>query len=150
MNEPNKEYLKLIKEKMPKTKHFSTIVRAFIIGGLICCIGEALNDIYGLIFKTLSEDEIKSIVTITIILITAILTSFGIYDKIGNFGGAGSIIPITGFANAVVSPAIEHKKEGIILGLCSNMFKIAGPIIVVGITSSICVGIFVLFFKGAF
>ena len=79
------------------------------------------------------------------IALTGILTGFGIYDKIGNFGGAGSIIPITGFANSIVSPAIEHKREGIVLGLCTNMFSIAGPVIVIGIAASVVVGLFYYF-----
>lgn len=150
MNEPNKAYLNLVKEKMPKTEHFKTCLRAFIVGGFICCIGEGLKDLYTYLFKDLGEDEISTIVTLTLITITVILTGLGIYDKIGAFAGAGSIIPITGFANSVASPAIEHKREGIVLGLCSNMFSVAGPVIVFGISSSIVVGIIVLIFKGAF
>lgn len=150
MNEPNKAYLNLVKEKMPKTEHLKTCLRAFIVGGFICCIGEGLKDLYTYLFKDLGEEEISTIVTLTLITITVILTGLGIYDKIGAFAGAGSIIPITGFANSVASPAIEHKREGIVLGLCSNMFSVAGPVIVFGISSSIVVGIIVLIFKGAF
>lgn len=79
------------------------------------------------------------------ITLTGMLTGFGIYDRIGNFGGAGSIVPITGFANSVVSPAIEHRREGIVLGLCANMFSIAGPVIVFGISASVIVGVIYLF-----
>ena len=150
MNEPNKAYLNLVKEKMPKTEHLKTCIRAFIVGGMICCIGEGLKDLYTYIFKDLDEEKISTIVTLTLISITVVLTGLGIYDKIGAFAGAGSIIPITGFANSVASPAIEHKREGIVLGLCSNMFSVAGPVIVFGISSSIIVGIIVLIFKGAF
>lgn len=150
MNEPNETYLKLVKEKMPKSKHFLTMFRAFWVGGVICCIGQGLNDAYSALFKTLSENDVASLTTVTLILITAILTGFGIYDKIGAYAGAGSIVPITGFANSVVSPAIEHKREGVVLGLCANMFTVAGPVIVFGISSSIVVGIIVLIFRGAF
>lgn len=150
MNEPNDTYLKLVKEKMPKSKHLLTMFRAFWVGGLICCIGQGINDAYSALFKTLSENDVASLTTVTLILITAILTGFGIYDKIGAYAGAGSIVPITGFANSVVSPAIEHKREGVILGLCANMFTVAGPVIVFGISSSIVVGIIVLIFRGAF
>lgn len=151
MNEPNKEYLELVKSKMPKSKHLLTTFRAFWVGGLICCIGQGFNDLYthlwGNIFE---EDEISTLVTLSLITITVILTGLGIYDKIGAYAGAGSIVPITGFANSVASPAIEHKREGVILGLCSNMFSVAGPVIVFGIASSIVVGVVVLIFKGAF
>lgn len=151
MNEPNKEYLDLVKSKMPKSQHLKTMFRAFWVGGFICCIGQAFNDIYTKFFgDKMPEDEISTLVTLTLITITVILTGLGIYDKIGAYAGAGSIIPITGFANSVASPAIEHKREGVVLGLCANMFSVAGPVIVFGITSSIIVGIIVLLFRGAF
>ncbi len=150
MNEPNKEYLNLVKSRMPKSHHLKTMFRAFWVGGIICCIGEGFKDLYTYAFKDMPEDEISTLVTLTLITITVILTGFGIYDKIGAYAGAGSIVPITGFANSVASPAIEHKREGVVLGLCANMFSVAGPVIVFGITSSIVVGIVVLIFKGAF
>lgn len=135
-----KEYLALVKYNMPKTKHMQTLLRAFIVGGIICCIGQGINDLLKH-FAHLDEKTAASFTTAILITITGILTGFGVYDKIGNFGGAGSIIPITGFANAVVSPAIERKQEGVILGLCSNMFIIAGPVIVIGISASVIVGL---------
>lgn len=150
MNEPNEAYLELVKKQMPKTKHLSTMIRAFIVGGVICMIGQGIHDIYGLVLKDTPVENIKSFTTLTLILITAILTGFGIYDKIGAFGGAGSIVPITGFANSVVAPAMERKREGVILGLCDNMFSIAGPVIVLGITASIIVGCIALIFRGWF
>ena len=151
MNEPNKEYLELVKKKMPKSEHLKTMFRAFWVGGIICCIGQGFNDLYTCFWgNNMEKDEISTLVTLTLIGITVILTGFGIYDKIGAYAGAGSIVPITGFANSVASPAIEHKREGVVLGLCSNMFSVAGPVIVFGITSSIIVGIIVLIFKGAF
>ena len=93
----------------------------------------------------MDEKTVSGFTTMAMILITCILTGFGVYDKIGSFGGAGSIIPITGFANSIVSPAIEHKREGIVLGLCTNMFSVAGPVIVFGITASVVVGLIYLF-----
>lgn len=150
MNEPNQEYLKLVRKTMPKTKHFSTLLRAFLVGGTICSIGQGINDIYTLVFKDMPKEDITAITLLTIIFITAVLTGFGVYDKIGAFGGAGSIIPITGFANAVVSPAMERKQEGIVLGLCDNMFSVAGPVIVFGISSSVLVGTIALIFKSWF
>jgi len=136
-----KEYKELVRENVPQTKHASTLLRAFILGGIICCIGQLIADLLKLALKTAPEKSIASFTTAVVIALTGILTGFGVYDKIGNWGGAGSVVPITGFANAVVSPAIEHRREGVVLGLCSNMFKVAGPVIVIGITASIIVGL---------
>lgn len=146
----NKEYLKTVKKEMPKTKHLRTMLRAFLVGGLICCVGQSISDILKAIFPAMTEEVVAQFTIITIITITGILTGLGVYDEIGNFGGAGSIIPITGFANSIVSPAIEHKREGYIFGLCANMFSIAGPVIVFGITASIIVGLIALIFPGWF
>lgn len=146
----NKEYLKTVKKEMPKTKHFPTMAKAFLIGGLICCIGQALYDILGAIFPEMLEVTIHQYTVLILIAITGILTGFGVYDRIGNFGGAGSIIPITGFANSIVAPAIEFKREGYIFGLCANMFTIAGPVIVLGITASVFVGLIAIIFPGWF
>ena len=146
----NKEYLKTVKKEMPKTKHLRTMLRAFLVGGLICCVGQGISDILKAIFPAMTKEVVAQFTIITIITITGILTGLGVYDEIGNFGGAGSIIPITGFANSIVSPAIEHKREGYIFGLCANMFSIAGPVIVFGITASIIVGLIALIFPGWF
>ncbi|MBR1746614.1 MAG: stage V sporulation protein AC [Clostridia bacterium] len=143
--EQSKEYLAEIRKDMPKTKHVRTMVRAFLTGGIICCIGQGIGDAIKAIFPSMQEDEVGGFVTMMMILLTAILTGIGVYDKIGAFGGAGSIVPITGFANSIVSPAIEHKREGIVLGLCANMFSIAGPVIVFGISASVLVGIIYCF-----
>lgn len=143
--EETKVYLEKIRENMPKTRHISTMIRAFITGGIICCIGQGITDLLKFLLKNADETEIGGLTTIIMIALTGILTGFGIYDRIGNFGGAGSIVPITGFANSVVSPAIEHRREGIVLGLCANMFSIAGPVIVFGISASVIVGVIYLF-----
>ena len=121
------------------------IIRAFFTGGIICCIGQGINDFIKFIFPAISEQERSGYTTLSMILLTGILTAIGVYDKIGNFGGAGSIIPITGFANSIVSQAMEHKREGVVFGICCNMFAIAGPVIVFGITASVIVGIIYLF-----
>lgn len=139
-----KEYLDEVKKEMPKTKHLTTMIKAFVTGGIICCIGQSIMFALQYGFPDMDEKTIGGFTTMGMILLTCILTGFGIYDKIGSFGGAGSIIPITGFANSIVSPAIEHKREGIVLGLCTNMFSIAGPVIVFGITASIFVGLIYL------
>lgn len=137
----SKAYLAEVRKDMPRTRHISTMIKAFVLGGVICCIGQGISDILKLIITDADEKVIGGFTTMIMILLTGILTGFGIYDKIGSWGGAGSIIPITGFANSIVSPAIEHKREGIVLGLCSNMFSIAGPVIVFGITASVVVGL---------
>lgn len=141
----SKEYLAEVRHNMPRTRHISTMIKAFVLGGIICCIGQGISDLLKLGLKDAPENEIAGFTTMIMILITGVLTGFGVYDKIGSWGGAGSIVPITGFANSIVSPAIEHKKEGIVLGLCSNMFEVAGPVIVFGITASVVVGIIYLF-----
>lgn len=143
--EETKVYLEKVRENMPKTRHISTMIRAFITGGIICCIGQGITDLLKFLLKNADETEIGGLTTIIMITLTGMLTGFGIYDRIGNFGGAGSIVPITGFANSVVSPAIEHRREGIVLGLCANMFSIAGPVIVFGISASVIVGVIYLF-----
>ena len=140
-----KEYKAILAENMPKTKHVSTILRAFFTGGVICCVGQGINMLIGAIFPAVGEEERGGYTTLCMILITGILTAVGVYDKIGNFGGAGSIIPITGFSNSIVSQAMEHKREGVVFGICANMFAIAGPVIVFGITASVIVGIIYLF-----
>ena len=140
-SDKQKEYLEEVRREMPKTKHFTTMLKAFVTGGTICCIGQAFTYLYQYVLPGYDEKTIAGFTTITMILITCILTGFGIYDKIGSFGGAGSIVPITGFANSIVSPAMEFKTEGYIYGLAAKMFVIAGPIIVFGVASSVLVGL---------
>jgi stage V sporulation protein AC len=137
----NKEYLKVVKQSMPRSRHLKTMIRAFITGGIICCIGQGISDLLKLGFPALDEQVNQQFTVLIIITLTGILTGFGIYDNIGKFGGAGSIVPITGFANSIVAPAIEFKREGYVFGLCANMFTIAGPVIVFGVVASIVVGL---------
>lgn len=139
------DYIKLVSKSSPKTKMLPTIILAFMVGGIICCIGEGFFDMYKTFCPYMIEEDIKNAVSMTMIFIGTTLTALGIYDKIGYYAGAGSIIPITGFANSVMSPAMEFNREGIVYGICSKMFVIAGPIIVFGITSSVIVGIIGLY-----
>ena len=120
------------------------MVKAFLVGGLICTIGQGLIELY----KNFGFDkEISGTLTsITLVFISALMTSLGLYDKVAKFAGAGTLVPITGFANAVVSPAIEFKDEGFVLGVAANMFKIAGPVIVYGVIASVISGIYFLLF----
>ena len=135
-----KAYIELVKKTTPKSKEFKTLPLAFAVGGLICCIGEALNLVYRT-YLPIGEVTASQLTSITLIFLGSFLTGIGVYDKIGRVAGAGSIIPITGFANSVVSPAMEFNREGVILGVMSKMFVIAGPVIVSGVVASIAVGV---------
>ena len=114
-------------------------VRAFIVGGGICVLGQLLLTFYS---KMMADQQgAKTLVSVTLIFLAAVLTGFGVFDKIAKFAGAGTLVPITGFANAVVSPAIEYKAEGFILGVGAKMFTIAGPVIVYGTVASVIYGV---------
>ncbi|MBQ8431088.1 MAG: SpoVA/SpoVAEb family sporulation membrane protein [Clostridia bacterium] len=141
----NVNYNMYVDAKVPKTKLWPSVLRAFLVGGIICVIGQGFFDFYAHIFPNMSEANITAMMLITVIVITQFLTGLGIYDYVGMFGGSGSVIPITGFANSIASPAIEFKKEGIIYGICVKMFTIAGPVIVCGTVGSILVGLVYLF-----
>lgn len=124
------QYKELVHQTTPKSPIVKDCIKAFIFGGGICCFGEILKTLYGI--TSLNEDEIKLAVSATLIVITAILTGAGVFDKIAKHAGAGTAVPITGFANSMVSSAIEFKSEGWILGLGAKMFVLAGPVIVYG------------------
>lgn len=141
-----KLYQEYVSNTAPKSPMMRSILAAFLVGGLICCIGEGIKDIIKLIEPTLENEQVGSWVSISMIFLGSFLTALGVYDKIGHYAGAGSIVPITGFANSVVSPAMEYNREGIFFGVCAKMFIIAGPIIVFGVISSVIVGIIGLFF----
>ncbi len=138
-------YLEYVTRKCPKTQEGQTLLWAFIIGGAICSVGQVFHDIFENLFWTYSEDQLAMVVTATMIFIGSTLTGLGVYDKLGAFAGAGSMIPITGFANSVVSPALEFKSEGWIYGLASKMFIIAGPVIVYGTLGAGLVGLIYFF-----
>lgn len=133
------EYKKLGEQAVPKTKSARNLSFAFLIGGAICALGQFILNFYlGLGMGTPSASVFCSI---TLIGISAVLTGFGIYDKIAKLGGGGTLVPITGFANAVVAPAMEFKSEGFVLGLGVKIFSIAGPVVVYGVLSSVAYGI---------
>lgn len=129
-----KEYNTLVQSAAPKSKLALNFCKAFLVGGLICTLGQALFELYQRLGA--SEDNAKIITSVSLILISAVLTSLSLYDKIAKFGGAGTLVPITGFANAVVSPALDNKPEGKILGTGVQMFSIAGPVIVYGVLAA--------------
>lgn len=134
-----KDYKKYVEEVSPKPTYLKNYVLAFLIGGLICIIAHTINEFY-LKFLSLEKLDASTATLITLIFIGAFLTGIGKYDLIGKRAGAGSAIPITGFANSIVSPAMEYKREGFVLGVGANLFKIAGPVLVYGIGSSIVFG----------
>lgn len=136
----NSEYNKYVMAKIPKTRPWPTLFNSFWVGGLICLIGQGINDILLLIFPSLSQQSAWAYTLIILIFIASFLTGIGVYDQIGKFAGGGSIVPITGFSNSITSPSLEFKSEGIVYGICVKMFTIAGPVIVFGVVSSMVVG----------
>jgi len=126
---------------------YKTLPKAFLIGGTICTIGEALLNLYS--YLGMSEENAAALTSMSLIFLSALLTGLEFYDRIAQHGGAGTLVPITGFANAVVSPAIDFKSEGYVLGLGAKMFVIAGPVIVYGISASVVYGI-IYYFVGLF
>lgn len=145
MNTSKKEYASMTKKKSPNSHTFKNMLWAFFVGGIICTIGQGLFEIYR--YFGLDKVDASSSVSITLILVGALLTGLKIYDNIAKHAGAGSLVPITGFANSIVSPALEFKSEGFILGMSVKMFTIAGPVLVFGISSSIIYGLVIWIFK---
>ena len=140
----NKNYIAYVNSFDPPTQHFKNCFRAFLVGGFICCIGQFIRIVYEKVFG-LYGDELAGLVSVTLIFLGTLLTGLGVYDRIGRYAGAGSIVPITGFANSVCSPAIEFKTEGLVYGLAAKMFVVAGPIIVSGVLAGTAVGLIYLF-----
>ncbi|MDR7857149.1 stage V sporulation protein AC [Tissierella sp.] len=142
-----KDYQKYAEKKVPKPTYLKNILLAFLVGGGICTVGQL---ILNWLAKSGFDNKAAATATsIILIFLGASLTGLGVYDKIGKVGGAGAAIPITGFSNAMVSPAMEFKTEGFIFGVASKMFIIAGPVLVYGVGSSVIVGIlYLLFTKG--
>ncbi len=138
-----RRYAALVERLSPRSAVASGLLRAFCVGGLICMIGQGINDFYNYGLK-LGADSTATATSITLIFISALLTGLGVYDRIGKFAGAGSIVPITGFANSVVAPAMEFRREGLVMGVGAKLFVLAGPVLVYGISSSIIVGLITL------
>lgn len=133
------EFKKMGEKAVPKTKSLRNLAGAFFIGGAICAVGQAVLNFY--LYVGLSTPAASTACSITLIGFSAVLTGFGVYDKIAKFGGGGTLVPITGFANAVVAPAMEYKSEGFVLGLGVKIFNIAGPVIVYGVMASVVYGL---------
>ncbi len=132
-------YAQMVKKATPKSPKAKDFVLAFLVGGGICALGQVLMYLY--LQAGLAEEMASGCVSVSLILLSAILTGLGVFDKIAKHAGAGTLVPITGFANAVVSPAIEYKAEGFVLGVGAKMFTIAGPVIVYGTVASVVYGV---------
>lgn len=135
----NDNYNKYVKEVTPTFSVFKNCIKAFIIGGIICTMGQAFTNYYNYLFSDM--ETAKAYNTITLVFISILLTGLGIYQKIAKFGGAGTLVPITGFANSVAAPVVEYKKEGQVFGVGCKIFIIAGPVILYGIFSSWVLGL---------
>ena len=135
----SQKYEKMVKAAAKPSPVLKDTVKAFAVGGGICVLGQLLLTAYSKVFE--NEQSAKTLVSVTLIFVAAVLTALGIFDRIAKFSGAGTLVPITGFANAVVSPAIEYKTEGFVLGVGAKMFTIAGPVIVYGTVASVVYGV---------
>jgi len=140
MNISKKEYAKMTEKASPPSPLKYNLPKAFVIGGLICCIGQGFTDFYDKIMKLELKDA-RAAASVSLILIAAILTALGWFAPIARHAGAGTLVPITGFANSIVSPAIEFKSEGFVTGTGVKMFTIAGPVIVYGTVASVVYGL---------
>lgn len=138
-----KAYQKLVSQTKPKPPIVRNALAAFTVGGIICTMGQAILNIY--LGFGLAAAGAAMATSATLVFIAAILTGLGVYDEIGRFGGAGSIVPITGFANSMVAPAMEYKREGMVLGVGAKLFSIAGPVLVWGITTAWIIGLIYYF-----
>lgn len=139
MNMTNDEYKRYSDSHQPRSNMCANIFRAFWVGGVICCIGQLINNFF--MQQGLSQPDAASAASVTLVLLGALLTGFGLYDKIAKYAGGGTLVPITGFANSVVAPALEFKTEGFVTGTAAKMFVIAGPVIVYGIGASVVYGL---------
>ena len=134
-----KEYKNYVEQKAKKSPIVKDVVLAFVIGGLICVVGQAIQN--GWSAMGLNKEDAGTATSVCLVLLSALLTGFNLYNKLARFGGAGTLVPITGFANAVVSPAIDFKAEGFVTGMAAKMFLVAGPVIVFGTVASALYGL---------
>nr|MDD6335646.1 stage V sporulation protein AC [bacterium] len=143
----HQQYVDHVEAIQPKRNLAIGMLKAFWVGGLICVIGQGFSYIGELCLK-LDKDATAAFVAIVMVFLGALLTGLGVYDQIGAYAGAGSVVPITGFSNSVVAPAMEFKHEGYVMGVGAKLFSLAGPVLVYGICSSVVAGIIALIFKG--
>ena len=146
MNMTPKEYNRYVARLAKKSPLGKDLLRSFLVGGLICVIGQLILN--GFTALDLSEQDAAAATSVSLVFLSAVLTGLSVYDDIAKFAGAGTLVPITGFANAVVSPAIEFKAEGFVTGMAAKMFIIAGPVIVYGTVASVLYGVILVIFGG--
>ena len=144
MNMSKETYKKYADAHAPRSPIIKNCLNAFLIGGLICAIGEGFNDLYHIVFGISREDS-GLLASVSLVFISVLLTALGVFDEIAKVAGAGTLVPITGFANAVVSPAIDSKSEGFILGVGAKIFTVAGPVLLYGILSGAIYGVIYYF-----
>jgi stage V sporulation protein AC len=139
------EYAEMVKKASPSSKSIKTIPLAFLVGGAICALGEGLARLF--VYLGADEELAYALVSISLVFLASLLTALNLYDDIAKIGGAGARVPITGFANAVVAPALEYRTEGFVLGVGVKLFAIAGPVIVYGISSGVVYGFILWLFR---
>ena len=142
------QYDRLVKKLTPNSNYVQGYIRAFWVGGVICTLGQLIS-LAGEKWLGMTESSAAMLTSVVLIFLGAALTGLGVYDDIGRYAGAGSIVPITGFANSIVSPAIEFRREGLVLGVGAKLFAVAGPVLVYGIVSSVLAGL-IYWFAGRF
>ena len=145
MDMTNQDYGKLVNDRSKPSPMGKNLVWAFLVGGAICTIGQGLSNLYQ--SWGLDKDQAGTAVSVTLIFAAALLTGLGCFDKLAKLAGAGTLVPITGFANAMVSPALEFKSEGLITGTAAKLFVVAGPVLVFGISASVIYGLILLLFQ---
>ena len=141
-----RQYQQRVNELLPRSKTGPMCLRAFLVGGLICCLGQLISDL-GRLYLALDKEQAGALCSLSLIFLAGLLTALGVFDKIASFAGAGTVVPITGFANSIVAPAMEFRSEGLITGTAAKLFQIAGPVLVYGIGSSVVYGL-ILFVTG--
>ncbi len=142
-----REYLQRVNDLMPRSRTGTMCLKAFAVGGLICCLGQGISD-FGRTRLGLDGEQAGALCSLSLIFLAGLLTALGVFDRIASFAGAGTVVPITGFANSIVAPAMEFRAEGLVTGTAAKLFQIAGPVLVYGIGSSVVYGL-ILFFTGA-
>ena len=140
-----RDYQRRVKALMPRSRTGLMCLRAFAVGGGICCLGELIAQM-GRLYLHLDREQAGTVCSLTLIFLAGLLTALGVFDRIASFAGAGTVVPITGFANSIVAPAMEFRAEGLITGTAAKLFQIAGPVLVYGIGSSVLYGLLLILF----
>ncbi len=139
MNIDKQTYKKYVKKRAPKSPLLKDMLLAFLVGGAICAFAEGIYNVY--LALKIEEENVRTLVPITLVFLAALATGLGFFDSLAKYAGAGTLVPITGFSNSVISPALDDKSEGLVMGVGAKMFTIAGPVIVYGVVSSVIYGV---------